>query len=60
MKIGRGKSRKISLRGLISKTFGGITDCHWTDGREGVCWTVWLEVAGDRPVLAFNEGRGSS
>ena len=53
MKIGRGKTQRISLKGLISKTFGGITDRHWTDGRDGVRWTVWLEVEGDRPVLAF-------
>ena len=53
MKIGRGKRRRISLWGLIVKTFGGISDRHWTDSRNGVRWTVWLERADDRPVLAF-------
>ncbi len=53
MKIGRGKRRKISVRGLISRTFGGITHRHWTDPRDGVRWTLWLETAGDKPVLAF-------
>ncbi len=51
--IGRGKRRKISLRGLIMKTFGGIANRHWTDPRDGEHWTLWLEIAGDRPVLAF-------
>ena len=53
MKIGRAKRRKISVRGLISRTFGGITDRHWTDPRDGVRWTLWLETGGDRSVLAF-------
>ena len=53
MKIGRGKRRRISLWGLIVKTFGGVSDRHWTDSRDGVRWTVWLEREGDRPVLAF-------
>ena len=53
MKIGRGRRRKISVRGLISRTFGGIADRHWTDPRNGVRWTVWLETQRDRPTLVF-------
>ena len=53
MKIGRGRRRKISVRELISRTFGGITDRHWTDPRNGVRWTVWLETQRDRPTLVF-------
>ncbi len=53
MKIGRGKRRKISWRRLIWKTLGGIVDRHWTDSRDGVRWTVWLETEGERPVLVF-------
>ncbi len=53
MKRARGKRRKISWRRLIWKTLGGIVDRHWTDPRDGVRWTVWLERAGDMPVLAF-------
>ena len=53
MKIGRGKRRRISLWGLIVKTFGGISDRQWTDLRDGVRWTVWLETQRDRPTLVF-------
>ena len=53
MKIGRGKRRRISWRDRIVKAFGGISDRHWTDPRDGVRWTLWLETGGDRPVLAF-------
>ena len=35
------------------RSFGGIADRHWTDPRDGVRWTLWLETGGDRPVLAF-------
>ena len=56
MKLGRGKRRRISWRDLISKTFGGISDRQWTDPRDGVRWTVWLETGGDRPVLVFGSG----
>ncbi len=45
--------RKISLRRLFSRALGGVTDRHWTDPRDGVRWTLWLETAGDRPILAF-------
>ena len=53
MKLGRGKRRRISWRDRLVKTFGGISDRQWTDPRDGVRWTVWLETEGDRPVLVF-------
>ena len=43
------------LRGLafvISGIRGGF-DRHWTDPRDGTLWTLWLETAGNRPVLCF-------
>ena len=41
------------MKDEILRSVGGISDRHWTDSRDGVGWTVWLEIAGDRPVLAF-------
>lgn len=44
------------LRNLImSIVFGSSRMPHriWTDPRDGTRWTLWLELAGDRPVLAF-------
>ena len=44
---------KNSMKDEILRSVGGVPDRHWTDGRDGVDWMVWLETAGDRPVLAF-------
>ena len=29
---------------------------YWTDPRDGGEWTVWLELGGPRPILAFSAG----
>ena len=49
----RGKRRKIPAVDQIVRSVGGVPDRHWTDPRDGVGWMLWLELAGDRPVLAF-------
>ena len=49
----RGKRRKISWRDRTVRRVGGVADRHWTDPRDGVGWTLWLEIAGDRPALVF-------
>ncbi len=49
----REKMREIPLKDEIVRSVGGVPDRHWTDPRDGVGWMVWLENAGDRPVLAF-------
>ncbi len=41
------------MKDQIVRSVGGVPDRHWTDPRDGVGWMVWLETAGDRPVLAF-------
>ncbi len=51
--IDRGKKRKIPAVDQIIRSVGGVPDRHWTDRRDGVGWMLWLETAGDRPVLAF-------
>ena len=49
----RGKRRKVSWRDRMRKKFGKARDRHWTDPRNAVRWTLWLEMEGGRPVLAF-------
>ena len=49
----RDKVRRIPLKDQIVRSVGGVPDRHWTDPRDGVGWMLWLETAGDRPVLAF-------
>ena len=49
----RGKRRKISWRDRMRKKFGNESDRHWTDPRNAVRWTLWLEAEGGKPVLAF-------
>ena len=51
--IDRGKRRKIPAVDQIIRSVGGVPDRHWTDPRDGVGWMLWLETAGDTPVLAF-------
>ncbi len=41
------------MKDEILRSVGGIPDRHWTDPRDGVGWMLWLETAGDTPVLAF-------
>ena len=35
------------------RSVGFVRDRHWTDPRDGVGWMLWLEIAADRPILAF-------
>ncbi len=51
--IDRGKRRKVPAVDQVVRSVGGVPDRHWSDPRDGVGWMLWLETAGDRPVLAF-------
>ena len=44
-----GKRRKVSWRDRL----GMRANRHWTDPRNAVRWTLWLEMEGGTPALAF-------